>query len=87
MFKNLTIKIRLSFVIGLLSVLLGVVGGVGLYGMSKSNEGLLTVYADRTVPMGQIADIQRMLLRNRLLAATALVTPVPEVIRENTAEM
>lgn len=67
-----SIKWRLVMLIGMLSVLLAAVGGVGLYGMSKVNDALLSVYANRAVPMGQIADIQRMLLRNRLLVATAL---------------
>ncbi|MGO8854647.1 MAG: methyl-accepting chemotaxis protein, partial [Steroidobacteraceae bacterium] len=82
-----SIKWRLVMLIGMLSVLLAAVGGIGLYGMSKGNEGLLAVYANRAVPMGQIGDIQRLLLQNRLLVATALVTPVPELIRENTAEI
>ncbi|HLZ98059.1 MAG TPA: methyl-accepting chemotaxis protein [Steroidobacteraceae bacterium] len=82
-----SIKRRLVLLIGMLSVLLAAVGGVGLYGMKKGNEALLAVYEDRAIPMGEIANIQRLLLRNRLLLATALVTPEPEVIRDNTAEM
>jgi len=50
MFENMTIKSRLIFLIGLLSVLLFGVGAMGLYGMHQSNEGLKTVYEDRTVP-------------------------------------
>jgi methyl-accepting chemotaxis protein len=82
-----SIKWRLVMLIGMLSVLLAAVGGVGLYGMAKGNEALLAVYENRAVPMGEIADIQRMLLRNRLLVATALVTPETAVIRDNTAEI
>ena len=44
MLNNMTIKSRLVFVIGLLSLLLVGVGGLGLYGINKSNESLRGVY-------------------------------------------
>ena len=75
MFKNLSIKSRLIFVIGLLSVLLAGIGGVGLVGMNKANDGLLAVYQERTIPSGQIAGIQDRLMRNRLSLAVSLITP------------
>jgi methyl-accepting chemotaxis protein len=87
MFKNLSIKSRLIFVIGLLSVLLAGIGLMGLSGMNKANDGLMSVYQERAVPMGQIAEIQRLLARNRLNIATSLVTPTPEEIRKNTADI
>ena len=87
MFSNLSIKSRLIFVISLLSVLLIAIGAIGLVGMDRTNDGLKTVYEDRAVPMGQIADIQRMLARNRLDLALSLVTPTPEVIAKNTADI
>jgi methyl-accepting chemotaxis protein-1 (serine sensor receptor) len=37
--------------------------------------------------MGQVSDIQRLLLRNRLAVANALLDPSPEVIAKNTAEV
>jgi len=87
MFKNLTIKSRLIFVIAILSVLLVAIGVMGMLGMSKASEGLRTVYEDRTVPMGQVSDIQKLLLTNRLRIAVSMVTPTPEVIQKNTAEV
>ncbi|HUX89145.1 MAG TPA: methyl-accepting chemotaxis protein [Gallionellaceae bacterium] len=87
MFKNLTIKSRLIFIIGLLSVFLLCIGLLGLYGISKSNEGLRSVYEDRTVALGQISDIQERLVLNRLHIANALVTPTAEVIRDRTAQV
>jgi methyl-accepting chemotaxis protein len=85
MFKNLTIKSRLIFIIGFMSILLLSIGLLGLYGISKSNEGLRSVYEDRTVALGQVGDIEALLLTNRLRIAVSLVTPTPEVIRDNTA--
>ncbi|MDO9046163.1 MAG: MCP four helix bundle domain-containing protein [Methylobacter sp.] len=73
MLNNLTIKARLIFVVGLMSLLAIALGALGLNGMKKANEGLLTVYADRTVPMGQLGEIKAKLLGNRLAITNALV--------------
>ena len=83
MFKNLNIKSRLTIVIAILSVSLLVIGGMGILGMSKANEGLRTVYDNSVVPMEQISNIQKLLLDNRLRIAVSLVTPTPEVIQKN----
>jgi len=85
--NNLKISTRIVILIGILSVLLIAIGLIGLSGISKSNDALKTVYEDRTVPMGQIADINRLTLRNRLTIANSLINPVPEEIYKNTAEV
>ena len=51
MFKNSTIKMRLTILLCLLCVLLLAVGGLGLYNMQSSNQGLQRVYNDRVVPL------------------------------------
>ncbi|GAO35164.1 chemotaxis protein [Sulfuricella sp. T08] len=86
-FKNMGIKTRLTFVIGMLSVLLVGIGMYGLFGMSQANEGLRTVYEDRTIALGQIAHIESLLLQNRLAVAVSLNTPTPDVINPNTAKI
>ena len=53
MFGNLTIKARLIVTISLLSVLLVVIGLLGLRGMSLANEGMRTIFEDRLIPEGQ----------------------------------
>ncbi len=73
MLNNLTIKARLILVLGLMSLLAITLGVLGLNGMKKANEGLLTVYADRTIPMGQLAEIKAKLLANRLAITNAMV--------------
>ncbi len=60
---------------------------VGLFGINASNAALLSVYEQRTLPMGQVAEIQERLLRNRLAIAVTLVTPTPEEITRNTAQV
>lgn len=57
MFNNMTIKSRLIFVIGMLSLLLVGVGSLGLFGINQSNSGLKTVYEDRLVPSVQLGSI------------------------------
>jgi len=85
--KNLSIKSRLLTVIGMLSLLMMIIGGMGLLGMNKVNEGLRTVYEDRAIPMNQISSIKDLMLTNQLRITAALITPTPEVIRNNTAEV
>lgn len=69
--KNLNIQTRLTAMIAIMAVLLLLVSGIGLFGMGKTNDGLRTVYLDRTLPLKQIADIQKLLLTNRHLTITA----------------
>ncbi|MGZ8214082.1 MAG: Tar ligand binding domain-containing protein, partial [Methylosarcina sp.] len=64
MFNHFTIKARLIFIIACAAVLSLSLGALGLVGMQKTNAGLRTVYLDRVVPAGQLADIQRRQLSN-----------------------
>ena len=75
MLNSLTIKSRLILVIGFLSLLAIALGVIGLVGMKKANEGLLSVYEDRTIPMGQLGDIDSKLLHNRTAIVTGLAFP------------
>ena len=84
---NMKIGMRLSLLVGALSLLLVAIGSVGLYGIAKSNESSRYLYEQSLQSTGQIAEIQRLLLRNRLAIAVALITPVPETIRETAAEV
>jgi CHASE3 domain sensor protein len=45
--NNLKISTRLAFLIGALSLLMLVVGCIGLLGINKSNTSLQSVYEDR----------------------------------------
>jgi len=75
---------RLSLLIGMLSILLVGIGAIGLIGMQRANEGLRSVYENRTIPLGQVDHIEALLLENRLAIAVALVTPTPDVIKDRT---
>jgi methyl-accepting chemotaxis protein-1 (serine sensor receptor) len=85
--NNFKISTRLLALIGILSLLLIGIGALGLFGISQSNAALQTVYVDRTEPMGQIADINRMLLRNRLAVANSIAFANVEENAKNMAEV
>lgn len=87
MMNKLKISTRLFLLTGLLSSLLVVTGAIGLYGISRSNAALQTVYDDRTVCMGQLDIVARRLLANRIAINRSLLTPTPERIAADTAEI
>jgi len=80
MFSNITIKARLIGVLVVLSALLLIVGAQGLLGMRASNASLGSVYNDRLIPTGQIAEINLLMLENmRQLHLAAMHDPrLPE---------
>jgi len=89
MFNNMTIKSRLMLVIGMLSVLLVSIGGLGIYGINQSNDGLQAVYEDRTVPavdLGTINDHWQVIRLNAVIAANSNDTAVAQASAANTAE-
>ncbi|MDD2880125.1 MAG: methyl-accepting chemotaxis protein [Rhodoferax sp.] len=85
--NHLKISTRLVILISVMSVMLISIGGIGLYGISQSNDALKRVFDDRMVPMGQITQVQRLLLRNRLAIANSLLDPSPEVIKQDMAQI
>ncbi|MEF7613802.1 methyl-accepting chemotaxis protein [Aquincola sp. MAHUQ-54] len=85
--RNLRIATRLWLLIGLMSSVLLSIGATGLVALHKTNESLRTVYEDRTVPLGQIADIQRMVQRSRLLLDGMLMHPHQERSAEAPASV
>ncbi len=82
-FKNISVKARLIFLAAFLCLGMIAIGSYGMFGISRANDSMLSIYQDRTVPLGQITEIQRMLLQNRLLIAASLVTPTAEEINKN----
>ena len=87
MFKNLTIRSRLIFILSFLSLLLLVIGGLGLFGMSQTNEGLRTVYIDRTIALGQVSDVDTTVSKIRAALNNALLFPSDENINRRLREV
>jgi len=81
------ISTRLFALLSLLALLLITIGGLGLWAAAQANAGLKSVYEDRTVPMGQIADINRLLLRNRLAITNTLLERTPQSVAEHAREI
>jgi len=91
--NRLTISLRLTLLLGFMSVLLLVIGGIGLYGVSKSDQALTIVYKQRTVPLTLLSEIQYLQLRSQLslslaqLEATDKQTAISsKIVEENTAK-
>ena len=64
---KLRIGRRLGLGFALVLIMLLVIAGSGVNGVVKVNHGLQTVYEDRMVPMERQGEINRLLLRNRVL--------------------
>ncbi|MFZ6747694.1 Tar ligand binding domain-containing protein [Undibacterium sp. Ren11W] len=82
---SLTLKKRLASVIAVLCLLSIVIGLLGLYGMNKSNEGLKSVYQNRTLTLEQISRIDRLLVQNQLALADALQDSMEATIKLKAA--
>jgi methyl-accepting chemotaxis protein-1 (serine sensor receptor) len=85
--RNLKISTRLMLLIGTLAALLMAIGMTGLSGISQSNAALKSVYEDRTIPMGQLGDVQHQVLLNRLAIANSVLDPTPETIAKGIADV
>jgi methyl-accepting chemotaxis protein-1 (serine sensor receptor) len=81
------ISTRLGALVGILSIMLIIGAAMGLYGISKTAESLHTVYEDRTVPLGQLAEMSRVATRNALLIGMAQADPLAEAIARYTKEV
>ncbi|MFN4115652.1 MAG: methyl-accepting chemotaxis protein [Inhella sp.] len=85
--KQLRIGQRLGLAFGAVLLLLLVVAVVGLGGMASITAGLRTVYEDRTVALGQLAEVNRIALRNRILVMDVMANPAPTNVEKRDREM
>ena len=69
MLKNLSIKARLIFVIGFLSVLLVGIGTMGLTSLSSTNGAFKSVYEDRMVALGKLERVSSLVNQNQITLA------------------
>ena len=68
------ISTRLSLMVSVLAMLMLGIGGIGLWGMASSNTAMKTIYDDRLVALGQLADVQRGLLISSFVVVMAVST-------------
>ncbi|MDO9142042.1 MAG: methyl-accepting chemotaxis protein [Methylobacter sp.] len=86
-FKHFSIKSRLLAIVSLFSLLLLVIGSIGLFSMNKDEEGLQVMYENRMLPSSRIALIQQLLLNSKLDIAASLTAPSFSAVLENTTEV
>ena len=85
--NRLRIATRVGLLAALLMLLACLMGLIGLWGIAHSNQALQVLHTERLAAAVEVGRIQALLLRQRLLLATALVTPDPDTIAGNTAEV
>jgi methyl-accepting chemotaxis protein len=85
MFRNLTIKSRLIFVVGFLSLMCISGAVIGLGSLYVANESLHVNYKHRLVPMGALDNIVRLIDRNQLAIAQALTDEPTAIAKEMDA--
>ncbi len=83
--NQLKISTRLALQISFLSLLLLIIGGIGLWGTAKSNGALQTTYDDRLVPLRQLADIKGLMQYNQMLVFGLLISPAADAVTRDTA--
>lgn len=87
MFKNVTIKLRLIMAIVSTSLLMMVMGSIGLFGMGKARDEMLIMYKNSVLPAQQLSEIQRLLSSSRMRIADSLANPSAGGIQKSTAEV
>ncbi|GAB4403049.1 MAG: methyl-accepting chemotaxis protein [Rhodoferax sp.] len=85
--NQLKISTRLVVLVSVLSLLLVIVGSVGLFGIRQSGRALDNVYKERALPLIQLNQISYLLLRNRLLVANSVITQDAQKSAQNNAEI
>lgn len=84
---DLKISHRLIALVVTFSVMLIAGAAMGLYGISKANDALQSVYVDRTVPLGQLSEMSRITTRNAALLTGAANESDGDKVAKSIAEI
>ena len=77
-FKNLTIRARIGFTMAFLAVLLGVIGALGVYGMTRANDTTREVFTNQMPSAVDVSVAEIYAARERLwLDRGALLAGTP----------
>ena len=93
MLKNLSIKSRLTFVIGFLSVLLVGIGFLGISSLKATNEAMKSVYEKNMLSLGYLESVSALINRNQIIVAETVsgqLSAFPEevsVVDKNVTEL
>ncbi|MCA7997619.1 methyl-accepting chemotaxis protein [Burkholderia metallica] len=78
-FKNLTIRARIGFTMAFLAVLLAVIGGLGVYGMTRANETTRELFTNQMPSAVDVSVAEIYAARERLaLDRAALLAGMPD---------
>jgi methyl-accepting chemotaxis protein len=87
LFLRLGIGVRLGSAFAAVLLLLLVVAGAGLHGVSEVTDDLRAMYHDRAVPVEQLGDVDRLLVRNRVLVMDMMAFPNAQNIARRDEEL
>jgi methyl-accepting chemotaxis protein len=87
LFLRLRIGVRLASAFAVVLLLLLIVAAAGLRGVSEVTHDLRTMYEDRTVPVEQLGEVNRLLLRNRVLVMDMMAFPSAQNVARRDEEL
>ncbi len=83
--RNLKIGTRLGLGFGVLLMLIVGMAATGFVGAAKLFAEVKTIYEDRTVPLGNLATINQLMMTNRVLVMDAILQP--DDLEKNQAQV
>lgn len=84
--RKFRLATRMAFYMAVFVMALLFVCFMGLSGMSMANDGLKTVYEDRTIALAQLEEVGRLMTRNRVLVMDMLINDAPDNINKRNDE-
>jgi methyl-accepting chemotaxis protein-1 (serine sensor receptor) len=82
MLRNMTIRSRLAFVMGILCLALIGLGGFGLFSLHQTNGSLHSLYEDRVLPMNRLNQLVKSMNATRLAVAESLDASMATIANE-----
>ncbi|MGQ0587631.1 MAG: methyl-accepting chemotaxis protein [Gammaproteobacteria bacterium] len=87
MLNKLTMKARLMLVVAPLTLVLALIGALGLNGLNRANAALLEVYEDGIVDLSRLAEIDQLMARARGDASRPLFIEEDEILAESADKL
>jgi methyl-accepting chemotaxis protein-1 (serine sensor receptor) len=85
--NQFSIATRLKILVGILCAITLAAGFFGIYGMRESNAAFKSVYEERMVALGELLEVQRLLLRDRGAVAKAVALDDGKATQEQAREI
>ena len=85
--NNFKISTRVAALAAILTLMLAIMGLMALKSLGNAQDALKTVYEDRTVTLGQLADIRAGILTDQMLMTEVVAGASPARVSENLSAM